>query len=190
MPFSAVELCATALLKIGARPITDLADDSAEAACASRLYPLIRDALLSVHPWSFTLAQARLTPAAEAPIADYGQAFVLPDDHLRTISVGTGGRSRGLAYRMQGNRILSDADEIVLGYQRRVDESELPAFFVPLLVTRLAAEFCIPLTEGSSRAMDLYRLAEVELRTARLIDSQQATPQRFDDFTLIAARGA
>ena len=67
-------------------------------------------------------------------------------------------------------------------------EAELPAFFVPLLVTRLAAEFCIPLTEGSSRAMDLYRLAEAELRTARLIDSQQTTPQAFDDFTLIEAR--
>ena len=36
--------------------------------------------------------------------------------------------------------------------------------------------------------MDLYRLAEAELRSARLIDSQQSTPQAFDDFTLIEAR--
>ena len=35
MPLSAVELCATALLKIGAQPITSFADDSAEAACAA-----------------------------------------------------------------------------------------------------------------------------------------------------------
>ena len=76
----------------------------------------------------------------------------------------------------------------MVNYQRRVPETDLPPFFVPLLVTRLAAEFCIPLTEGSSRAMDLYRLAEAELRTARLIDSQQTTPQAFDDFTLIEAR--
>ena len=55
-------------------------------------------------------------------------------------------------------------------------------------MTRLAAEFCIPLTEGSSRAMGLCRLAEAELRAARLIDSQQTTPQAFDDFTLIEAR--
>lgn len=190
MPLSAVELCATALLKIGAQPITTLEDDSAEAACARRLYPLTRDALLSVHPWSFTLAQARLVPAGDIPIADFAHGFDLPVDHLRTISVGVGGRSRGLVYRIQGRRILTDATEVVLGYQRRVDESELPPFFMPLLVTRLAAEFCIPLTEGSSRAMDLYRLAEIELRTARLIDSQQATPQSFEDFTLIAARGA
>ncbi len=61
----------------------------------------------------------------------------------------------------------------MLNYQRRVPEAELPAFFVPLLVTRLAAEFCIPLTEGSSRAMDLYRLAEAELRS-RPADRQPA----------------
>ena len=36
--------------------------------------------------------------------------------------------------------ILTDAQEIVLNYQRRVLVSELPPFFVPLLVTRLAAE--------------------------------------------------
>jgi hypothetical protein len=160
MPMTAAELCAAALVKIGARPISDLAEDTAEAACARRLYPIARDLLLGLHPWSFTLAQARLTAESASPLADFACAFALPPDHLRTI----------------------------LAYQRRVPEEELPAFFLPLIVTRLAAEFCIPLTEGSGRAMDLYRLAEAELRSARLIDSQQATPQAFEDFTLIGAR--
>jgi hypothetical protein len=188
MSLSAVELCAAALVKIDAQPLDSFADDTAEAACARRLYPIARDLLLGVHPWSFTLAQARLTPEPGSPVADFAHAFPLPVDHLRTVSVGTAGRSRGTAYRVQGGRILSDAEVIVLNYQRRVAEADLPPFFVPLLVTRLAAEFCIPLTEGSGRAMDLYRLAEAELRTARLIDSQQTTPQAFDDFTLIEAR--
>lgn len=188
MSLSAVELCAAALVKIGAQPIASFEDETAEAACARRLYPIARDLLLGVHPWTFTMAQARLTPVAGAPVADFAHAFQLPADHLRTISVGTAGRSRGTAYRAQGGLILSDAEEIVINYQRRVPETELPPFFVPLLVTRLAAELCIPLTEGSSRAMDLYRLAEAELRAARLIDSQQTTPRAFDDFTLIEAR--
>ena len=146
--------------------------------------------LLGLHPWRFTLAQARLLGRARAaPLADFASAFTLPADHLRTISVGIAGRGRGLAYRIQGERILCDAerDRPELPAPRAA-RSELPAFFVPLLVTRLAAEFCIPLTEGSSRAMDLYRLAEAELRSARLIDSQQATPRAVEDFTLIEAR--
>ena len=133
-----------ALVKIGARPLGAFEEDTAEAACARRLYPIARDLLLGMHPWSFTLAQVQLSPETEPPIADFVYAFSLPEDHLRTVSVGTSGRSRGTAYRMQGRRILCDVEEIVLNYQRRVPEAELPAFFVPLLVTRLAAEFCIP----------------------------------------------
>lgn len=188
MPSSLVDLCATALLKIGARPIASLDEATSEAECARRLYPVVRDALLTVHPWSFTLAQAELTAEAAPPLADFAHAFALPPDHLRTISVGTGGRGRGLVYRVQGMLILTDAESITLTYQRRAPEEEFPAFFVQLLVTRLAAEFCVPLTEGTSRALELHRLAEAELRLARLVDSQQATPQRVDDFSLIAAR--
>lgn len=188
MPYSDVELCATALLKIGVPPITSLEGETVEAVCARRFYPMIRDALLSTHPWSFTLMQADLEPVAQAPIADYPYAFAVPADHLRTISVGARGSARGLAYQVQGARILCGVDAITLSYQRRVDAAELPAFFLPLLTSRLAAELCVPLTENTSRAAELLRLAEAELRLARLIDSQQATPRRIDDFTLIEAR--
>lgn len=190
MPTSALDLCATALLKIGARPIESFDAETAEAACARRFYPLVRDALLCAHPWSFTLAQRDLTPQAEAPVADYAFAFALPSDHLRTVSIGARGAGRGLAYRVQGLRLLCDADAVTLTYQRRVDEADLPAFFLPLLVSRLAAELCVPLTENTSRMAELLRLAEAELRMARLVDSQQATPRQIDDFTLIGARGA
>ena len=108
MSLSAVELCAAALVKIGAQPIASFEDESAEAACARRFYPIARDLLLGLHPWTFTLAQARLTPAAEVPVADFAHAFQLPADHLRTISVGTAGRSRGTAYRAQGGLILAE----------------------------------------------------------------------------------
>lgn len=188
MSMTAIELCAIALLKIGANPIVGLADDSVEGECARRIYPLTLRALLSVHPWSFSMTQVQLAPEPQAPLADFGYSFKLPADHLRTISAGVGRRGRGLVYRVQGGRILTDAEAITLTYQRIVPEEELPPFFIQLLITRLAAEFCIPLTEGTSRAMELFRLAEHELRLARLIDSQQGTPQRVDDFTLVAAR--
>jgi hypothetical protein len=42
--------------------------------------------------------------------------------------------------------------------------------------------------ESTSRAELLYKLAENEFRRARLVDAQQDTPQRFEDFTLVEAR--
>jgi len=71
----------------------------------------------------------------------------------------------------------------------RPDESAFPPFFASALVARLAAEFCIPLTENSSRAEMLFRLAEAELRVARQSDSQQASARVLEGFPLISVRG-
>lgn len=188
MPPSDVSLCSAALAKLGARPIASLDEPSAEAEIAARLYPVVRDATLLAHPWSFTLAQVPLVRDPAAPAADFGAAFRLPADILRTISAGQGGSGRGLVYRVFGDRLHTDADAVLLTYQRRPAEAEFPAYFVPVLVARLAAELCLPLTENAARAEVLSRLASSELRLAKLIDSQQATPQRVEDFTLIEAR--
>jgi hypothetical protein len=183
-----VELCNAALLKLGAEPIATLDDASVEADFARRLYPFVRDGLMVAHPWSFTLATARLEADAEPPLAEFSHSFTLPGDHLRTLSAGVGQSARGLTYRIQGSKLLAGAQSIVLGYQRRVGEAMFPAFFVQALVARLAAELCIPLTEGTSRAAELVDLAELDLRRARLVDSQQSTPRAIEDFTLIEAR--
>ena len=181
MPLSAVELCAAALVKIGARPIAVLRGrrrPRPRARAASIRSPATL--LLGVHPWSFTLAQARLLARARAAARRLRQC-VHPAGRPSADDLGRHRRpqpGRGLS---RPGRAASCAmpSEIVLNYQRRVPtRASCRPSSCPLLVTRLAAEFCIPLTEGSSRAMDLYRLAEAELRSARLIDSQQATPQR------------
>lgn len=67
-------------------------------------------------------------------------------------------------------------------------ENNFPPFFCDALVAKLAAEFCLPLTESTTRAEFLEKVAEDELNRARLIDSQQATPRKFEDFTLVEAR--
>jgi hypothetical protein len=56
-------------------------------------------------------------------------------------------------------------------------------------LARLAAEFCLPLTENTSRAELLARLAEAELRSARRADSQQASATALGSFPLISVRG-
>jgi hypothetical protein len=60
---------------------------------------------------------------------------------------------------------------------------------VAALVARLAAEFCLPLTENTTRADLLARLAEAELRVARRADSQQASATALGSFPLISVRG-
>jgi hypothetical protein len=49
-------------------------------------------------------------------------------------------------------------------------------------------EFCIPITESTSRAQFLFRLGEDEFRRAKLIDAQQHTPTAISDFPLVDVR--
>ena len=189
MALSALALCTRALLKIGAQPIASLDEGTAEAEVAANLYAGTRDALLSAHPWSFATGQACLPRLAAAPVADYQHAFQLPAGFLRALSAGLPQSGRGLEYRLFEDRLHCNAPQVVLSYIFRPDEGAFPAFFAAALATRLAAEFCIPLTENTGRAQALLAQAEAELRMARRADSQQATPRAIEDFPLVTVRG-
>ena len=189
MALSALVLCSRALLKIGAQPVASFDEGTAEAEVAANLYPSVRDALISAHPWSFASGQMDLPRLADVPHADYRRAFQLPADFLRVLSAGSGGSGRGLRYRIQEQRLHADVEAVTLTYVFRPEETGFPPFFASALVTRLAAEFCIPLTESTGRAELLHRLAENESRAARLTDSQQGTTRALEDFPLILARG-
>lgn len=188
MALTSIGLCARALVRLGAAPITSFDDDTVESEIAGILYDSVRDALLSAHPWSFATGQMTLTPLAEAPTADYLYAYQLPNDFLRALSLGSGGKGRGRRYRIARDQLHCNDAAVTLTYIFTPEEEEFPAWFDSALIARLAAEFCIPVTENTSRAETLYRLAENEFTRARQIDSQQDSPGRLEHFNLIDAR--
>lgn len=188
MTYTSISLCSKALLKIGASTITSFEEGTAEAEVAANLYPYIRDGLLSSYPWSFAVAQVRLARLETSPLADYNYSYLLPSDFLRIVSAGSGGRGRGLEYRIVEDCLHTNLQEVNLTYIARPDENIFPAYFCEALINKLAFEFCIPLTESSSRAEFLSRIAEDSISRARSIDAQQATPSRFEDFTLVEVR--
>jgi hypothetical protein len=188
MAISQIDLCSRALVKLGANSISSFEDGTLEAEVAASLYPIVRDSLLSAHPWNFATKYANLPVMADAPLAEYSYAFPLPSDCLRAISAGTGSRARGVEYKIIGGELHTDADDIVLCYIGRPEEADFPAFFAAALIARLAAEFCIPLTDSTSRWDSLGKVATVEFQRARLIDAQEETPAALEDFSLLEDR--
>lgn len=188
MSLTSIALCSRALLKTGCRSITSFDDGTAEAEVAGNMYESIRDALLSAYPWSFATAQATLPRLEAEPVADYAYAYQLPADFLRALSAGAG-RGRGLDYRIHERRLHTNASEVVLTYIFRPLESEFPPFFDQVLIARLAAEFCIPLTDSTTRSEALLKIAQSEFGQARTIDAQQDTILAIEDYPLIGVRG-
>lgn len=187
---SNIALCSRALIGIGVDPITSFNDGTAESDVAALLYSSTRDALVAAYPWSFATGQITLAPISATPVADFDYAFQLPEDFLRALSVGTPAlrTGSGVDYRIKERRIHCDEPSIVLSYIFRPDESACPPSFDDALIARLAAEFCLPLTENTSRAELAAQTAQSKFGTARLIDAQQQTPNTFQDFGLVKVR--
>ncbi|MBI5164416.1 MAG: hypothetical protein HY985_11000, partial [Magnetospirillum sp.] len=78
MALSAIALCSRALLKLGAGTIASFDEGTAESEVSANLYPPLRDALLSSHPWNFATGQVGLPRLVAEPVADFAYAYQLP----------------------------------------------------------------------------------------------------------------
>jgi hypothetical protein len=188
MAMSRIDLCSRALLKIGANPISSFGEGTAEADVASNLYDYVRDALLSAHPWHFATTQKKLAAFSGQGEDAASGGYALPVGCLRVLSAGSFAGGSGLVYRLSNRTLHTAATEVYLTYVFRPDEADFPPFFDKVLIAYLAAEFCIPLTDSTSRWESLRKIAEDDFRQAKLINAQQVTPARIDDFSLVEAR--
>lgn len=191
MALSDVALCARALVMIGAAPISSFEEDLAEAEIARMLYASVRDGMLAGYPWRFAgrgcwLSRLAGDDAVTSP-KDGSHLFALPRDFIRLLSLENDG-GKIARFELRDQAVLVAGDSAHLSYVARLPEGSFPAWFDMALMARLAAEFCLPLTESSTRAEYLFKRAEDQLREARLADAQQSTPHAIDDFSLISAR--
>jgi hypothetical protein len=164
-----------ALLKIGEKPIQSFNEEVAAAQLARTLFDPTVDALLARHPWRFASQMFELTKTADGD-------FLLPAETLRVLSCSAS------KYEINGNRIRAAADRISLSAVVRINAESYPAFFVSCLATRLAMEFCMPLTDNQNTFNILAALLDSELRTAKFIDSTMASSSDIQNFSLISAR--
>ena len=185
-PPTDLDLVNAALVKLGALPIGGFLDADASAGVAATLYPVVTEAALTAHPWSFTLKRAKPAPLGGTPLADFARRFALPADFLRAIDVDDRGSSP--RYALIAGELHSDAREVVLTYQFRPAEAVFPPFFRAALIAKLAAELCIPVTEDTARGEALDRLAERELARAWAIDHAHKTPPPVGDDSLVRVR--
>ena len=188
MSLTSIDICSHALVKLGAGSISSFNEDTTEAHVAKQLYDITVDSLLASYPWRFALKQSVLPRLLNQPDADYRYAYALPNDCVRVLSAGVNKRGRGLTYRIAKQQLQTDSDTVTLTYLSKPDETDFPAFFTKALIAKLAAEFCLPLTESTTRTDYLLKLAAEDIQSARLIDSQQAVPRAFQDFSLIGVR--
>ena len=70
-----------------ANRITSLTDGSNNANAANDVFDEVRDNLLRAHNWKFALKWVKLAQSNTSPVFEFDNAYVLPADWIRTVSV-------------------------------------------------------------------------------------------------------
>lgn len=166
------DLCSMALLKLGEQPLVSLNTDSASAQLARTLYDTTVDTLLSGHPWRFAMQSLYIEKNQD-------DEFIVPENVLRIL------RCTGRVY---GNKIFADTNNVKTLAIMRVGADSFPSYFASLVATKLAMEFCIPLTGNQQSLRMLISLYESEFQTAKFIDSTTDVNSGVEQFSLINAR--
>lgn len=165
--FSDIQMASNALILLGDEPISSFNDPGAGAKAAKNLYESAYLSILKSHRWNFAIQKAKLGRLTEAPRNEYQYQFQLPPDLvllITTYPVST--------YRILGDKLYSNSLEVEIDYVFRVDESQLPAYFIKAFEYYLAQQLCIPVTEDLNKHDLMRQMYERESRSARYADAQ------------------
>jgi len=196
-----ITICSDALLMLGAKAITSFNDGTDESSVCDRLYPDIRDSALTMYPWSFTLKKIQLARLVTTPTSVWRYEYLLPGDRLASpravYDTSAPGAYPRKDWEIQGDKLLTNEEVVVIDYQFRPAESELPTYFIQLLKYMMAWHLSDPITDQVTKTTYWQQLAVGGpgennrggyFRTATSIDGQGNTNPAFEDFSLIAVR--
>jgi len=198
---TALSICSDALLMLGAKPISSFDEGSDEASVANRLYPDIKDQALLMYPWSFSFKKTFIARLLTTPVNEYRYEYQLPGDRLTspraiydTNAVGIPPRKE---YRIIGDKVLTDYEQVYIDYQYSVPEFEMPTYFVQLLKYMMTWHLALPITDQTDKSQYWQGVAIGSpsengrggyLRQAMNIDGAGNPTNAINDFSLISVR--
>jgi len=197
-----ISICSDALILLGASTISSFSEGTPAATACSRLYPDLRDSMISQYPWSWSLHKVKLARLSTDPINEWKYAYQLPGNILTGViavfdSASDAARPINSGWEVYGDKIYTNLETVYIDYQDTVAEASMPVYFVRLLRTALAAELAIIITDQASKA-EFFRAQAFGspgennrgglFREAVNIDSRGNPNKVIDDFSLIQVR--
>ncbi len=190
---SVVDVCNSALQRVGAATIMNLADNTREARACAVAYDSNRRDELRRHFWKFAIKRVVLAPDADAPASDFAYQFSLPTDCLRVIMPN----DANLDWSVEGRKILTNSSTspfgvttptvsttstpsvtLALRYIADItDVTQWDASFYSVLSLSLAGDICEVLTNSTSKKQAIQAEYKDAMAEARVADAFESLPQ-------------
>lgn len=178
---SAVDICNSALAKIGTARITSLDDNTEEARLCKELYPKLKLELLRSHPWNFAINRVELAAIVTDPIYEHDIQFQIPENCLRVLGIDATENYKNIVWKIEGRKIL--ASGVTTMKMKFIDadvvEDDFDASFAEALAFRLASDLAYPVAQSITLASGLFERYEKSLSLARCYDAQEGSSDRF-----------
>lgn len=196
-----IELCNTALVRLGAKTFTSFDDGSDMAEICSTQYEITLGRCLSAHPWRFATEKEQLARLATPPVNGWKYAYQLPTSMISgpwAVYDSLDENAPPLReFEIYGDKLYSDSEVVVIDYRKEVPEQKFPAWFQELMVLALCSVFAPSVTEKA----DLAQQFSVEawgtpsddmqggwFANCKRMNAQQAPARSFDDGGIVATR--
>lgn len=167
---SDINIVNNALIALGEKTILAVSATTKAGRLLLIMFDDKRDYLLRKYRWTFAAKRKNIAPDVETPSHQYAHQFTLPSDclHFRSTYPDT------IAYRLEGNKILCDEDELDIEYTRRItDPNEMDVTFREAFSALLARELAIPICDSLRKYNKMDEAFEDKIADARFSDSIQ-----------------
>lgn len=180
MAYTLLDIANSALVKIGAKPVQSLVDDTPSGRLvALRLRPVM-DTVLSMHPFSCAMKRAIIPPNAEKNTVVFAYTYSVPTDLLRMIRLED---SEGVIiydYELIGQEISCDSDPLVITYIRSLyADGKIDYDVAEAMALYLAYDICERIDENSNKRQQLYSEFQQFYSQIKTTDSRKMGPKSY-----------
>jgi hypothetical protein len=176
---SPIDICAKALILIGAEPITSFDDGTTEALVSVNMYEDVARASLVNARWRFATNQAVINRLADSPTGRYTNAYQQAVDTLMVHAVTV--NDLPIEYQIYGDKIYADTsvnDILIADYTYRANEQTWPSYFTIAVEYAVATLFATSIARDSSLASLMRQSSAEAMAKARSLDAQQQTTRK------------
>jgi len=174
---SSVDICNSALYKLGAARINSLSDDTKAAKICNDQYDRLRKEVLRSHPWNFAITWVTLALTVNNPIADeYSAEFLLPADVLRILETDiTDNVGWEVGNNVDGNKVIfCSSDSLKIKYIKDLtNTTRFAPDFEEALAFRMAADMAYALVQSQSVQQSMFQYYNLALARAMSFDAQE-----------------
>jgi len=184
-----IKICSRASLLIGGDAIQSFSDGTAEASVCDAMYEDMARSALTNSRWRFATDQSVLNRLAEEPTGRWTAAYQLPSELIMLSAVTI--NEVPIKYDVYGSKVYcneSATNELIADYVFRADESTWPPYFVTAVEYMMAAVLSVSVARDSQLASLMEQKADLQMRQARRLHSQQQTTRKLNTSRFIAER--